>query len=90
LEVWRARQEERLGPSGEDNPQVQTAPAQRDKAQIDLMHTRVTAPVDGVVTNTVLSVGQFVGTGQHVANAGGWVNLEHSRKSTATSARSTS
>jgi multidrug resistance efflux pump len=58
---------ERLGPQGEDNPQMQTALAQREKAQIDLMHARVVAPVDGAVTNTVLSVGQFVGAGQHVA-----------------------
>ena len=63
--------------SGEDNPQIQAALAQREKAQIDLMHARVTAPVDGVVTNTVLSVGQFVGAGQHVATiidtASAWI-----------------
>ncbi len=58
---------ERLGPQGEDNPQFRTASAQREKAQIDLMHARVVAPVDGAITNTVLSVGQFVGAGQHVA-----------------------
>ena len=66
-EAQLAQSRERLGPQGEDNPQIQTALAQREKAQIDLMHARVTAPVDGVVTNTVLSVGQFVGSGQHVA-----------------------
>jgi multidrug resistance efflux pump len=58
---------ERLGPQGEDNPQFRTAAAQREKAQIDLMHARVVAPVDGVMTNTVLSVGQFVSAGKHVA-----------------------
>ena len=76
-EVQLAQSQERLGPKGEDNPQVQTALAQREKAQIDLMHARVTAPVDGVVTNTVLSVGQFVGAGQHVATiidtASAWI-----------------
>ncbi|WP_373504897.1 HlyD family secretion protein [Aestuariivirga sp.] len=66
-EVQLAQATERLGPQGEDNPQIQSALAQREKAQIDLMHARVTAPVDGAVTNTVLSVGQFVGSGQHVA-----------------------
>ena len=66
-EAQLAQSRERLGPQGEDNPQIQTALAQREKAQIDLMHARVTAPVDGAVTNTVLSVGQFVGSGQHVA-----------------------
>ena len=58
---------ERLGPQGEDNPQFRTAAAQREKAQIDLMHARVVAPVDGVMTNTVLSVGQFVSAGKHMA-----------------------
>ncbi len=66
-EAQLAQSRERLGPQGEDNPQFQTAAAQREKAQIDLMHARVVAPVDGIVTNTVLSVGQFVGAGQHVA-----------------------
>ena len=66
-EAQLAQSRERLGPAGEDNPQVQSALAQREKAQIDLMHTRVVAPVDGAVTNTVLSVGQFVGAGQNVA-----------------------
>lgn len=66
-EAQLAQARERLGPQGEDNPQIQAALAQREKAQIDLMHARVVAPVDGVVTNTVLSVGQFVGAGQHVA-----------------------
>jgi multidrug resistance efflux pump len=58
---------ERLGPQGEDNPQFRAAAAQREKAQIDLMHARVVAPVDGAITNTVLSVGQFVSAGKHVA-----------------------
>jgi multidrug resistance efflux pump len=66
-EAQLAQLRERLGPEGEDNPQVQSALAQREKAQIDLMHARVVAPVDGAVTNTVLSTGQFVGAGQHVA-----------------------
>jgi multidrug resistance efflux pump len=66
-EAQLAQSRERLGPEGEDNPQVQAALAQREKAEIDLMHARVVAPVDGAITNTVLSVGQFVGAGQHVA-----------------------
>ncbi len=66
-EAQLAQSRERLGPQGEDNPQIQAALAQREKAQIDLMHARVVAPVDGAITNTVLSVGQFVGAGQHVA-----------------------
>ncbi len=35
----------RLGPQGEDNPQFRAASAQREKAQTDLMHARVMAPV---------------------------------------------
>lgn len=66
-EAQLAQSRERLGPQGEDNPQIQAALAQREKAQIDLMHARVVAPVDGAITNTVLSIGQFVGAGQHVA-----------------------
>jgi multidrug resistance efflux pump len=66
-EAQLAQARQRLGPQGEDNPQVRTARAQRERAQIDLLHARVVAPVDGAVTNTVLSVGQFVGAGQHVA-----------------------
>lgn len=66
-EAQLAQSRERLGSQGEDNPQFRTAAAQRDKAQIDLMHAQVVSPVDGAITNTVLSVGQFVGAGQHVA-----------------------
>lgn len=66
-EAQLGQSRERLGPQGEDNPQFKTAAAQREKAQIDLMHARVVSPVDGAITNTVLSVGQFVGAGQHVA-----------------------
>ncbi len=79
-EAQLAQARQRLGPQGEDNPQVRTAMAQREKAQIDLLHARVTAPVDGVITNTVLSVGQFVGAGQHVATiidtASVWVEAQ--------------
>jgi multidrug resistance efflux pump len=67
----------RLGPQGEDNPQVRAALAARERAQIDLRYTTVAAPVDGVATNTVLSVGQNVGAGQHVATvidtASAWI-----------------
>jgi multidrug resistance efflux pump len=66
-EAQLSQSRERLGPAGEDNPQVQTALAQREKAQIDLAHARVVAPVDGAITNTVLSVGEFVSAGKHVA-----------------------
>src|SRR3954454_20222748 len=54
----------RLGSTGDDNPAIQLAQAQLSRALIDLASTKVTAPVDGVVTNTVLSPGQFAATGR--------------------------
>ena len=44
-----AQAREQLGPKGEDNPQVQEAVADLDKARFDLSKTTVTAPSDGVV-----------------------------------------
>ncbi len=72
-----AQARQRLGPQGEANPQVRAALAARERAQIDLRNTRVTAPVDGAVTNTVLSVGQYAATGQQMATiidtASAWI-----------------
>jgi multidrug resistance efflux pump len=53
-----------LGPQGNDNPQFKEAVAALEKARLDLLHTTVLAPSDGVVTNLRLGVGQVVGTGQ--------------------------
>jgi multidrug resistance efflux pump len=61
-ELERARQ--RLGPPGEDNPQVRQARVALEQARLDLQYTTVTAPADGVITNLRLSVGQFVSRGQ--------------------------
>ena len=55
---------EQLGPKGEDNPQVQEAVADLDKARFDLSKTTVTAPSDGLVTNLQLAGGQVVTAGQ--------------------------
>ena len=57
----------RLGATGQDNPQIQGALAQLARARLDLRDTRVLAPVDGVVTNTVLATGQFATAGRTVA-----------------------
>lgn len=57
----------RLGPTNEDNPQIKLAIAQYQRARIDLNDTEVRAPVDGVVTNTVLAPGQFASAGHTVA-----------------------
>jgi multidrug resistance efflux pump len=53
----------RLGPEGEDNPAIRAARAQLERARIDLAATRVTAPLDGVATNSVLTPGQFAAAG---------------------------
>lgn len=55
---------EQLGPGGADNPELREAVAGVEKAQLDLLRTKVVAPMDGVVTNLQLTLGQFVGAGQ--------------------------
>lgn len=61
-EVERARQE--LGPQGQDNPQFREALATVEQAKLDLVHTTVVAPSDGVITNLQLIDGEFVAVGQ--------------------------
>lgn len=67
----------RLGPAGEDNPAIRLARAQLERALIDLAATRVTAPLDGVVTNTVLTAGQYAAAGRSLVTivdvASAWV-----------------
>ncbi|MCL3883256.1 HlyD family secretion protein [Marivita sp. GX14005] len=53
-----------LGAQGEDNPAIEAAQTQLERAQYDLASTTVTAPHRGVVTNVMLSEGQFLGAGQ--------------------------
>lgn len=57
----------RLGPADAENPQIKLALAQLQRARIDLSDTEVRAPVDGVLTNTVLAPGQFASAGRTVA-----------------------
>lgn len=52
-----------LGPEGADNPTILAAAAQLERAQYDLASTTVRAPHFGVVTNVLLSEGQFLGAG---------------------------
>jgi multidrug resistance efflux pump len=61
-ELERARR--KLGPVGEDNPQMLQARVALEQAKLDLAYTTVIAPADGVITNLRLSVGQFVSRGQ--------------------------
>jgi multidrug resistance efflux pump len=55
---------EQLGPAGKDNPQLRAALAALERAQLDLEHTTIHAPSDGVVTNLQLSIGKVVTVGQ--------------------------
>jgi multidrug resistance efflux pump len=61
-EVERARQE--LGPQGNDNPEFREALAAVEQAKLDLLHTTVSAPSDGVITNLQLTEGEYVAVGQ--------------------------
>ena len=57
----------RLGPQSDDNPAIAAARAGLQRAVIDLVATRVVAPVDGILTNTVLAPGQFAAQGRTAA-----------------------
>lgn len=59
LESARAQ----LGPEGKDNPAIMGAQSQLEQAQYDLNSATVHAPHYGVVTNVLLSEGQFIGAG---------------------------
>lgn len=63
-EAELAKAEELLGPSGNDNPQLQAALAGLEKARLDLVRTIVRAPSSGVVTNLQLTIGKVVSVGQ--------------------------
>lgn len=52
-----------LGSQDADNPAIAAAQAQLERTQYDLSSTDVLAPHLGVVTNVLLSEGQFVGAG---------------------------
>jgi multidrug resistance efflux pump len=58
----QARQE--LGPQGADNPQIRETLAVLEQARLDLTHTTLLAPGDGVVSNLQLNIGQFAAAGQ--------------------------
>jgi multidrug resistance efflux pump len=57
---------QKLGPAGDDNPQLQQARAALAQARLDLTNTTVLAPADGMITNLRLSKGQYASRGQAV------------------------
>lgn len=52
-----------LGEAGERNARVQQALAALEQAQVNLSHTEVVAPTDGVVTDVRVDRGNFAGAG---------------------------
>jgi membrane fusion protein (multidrug efflux system) len=54
------------GTSVDDNPDVAAAKAALDQARLDLERTVIRAPIDGVVTNRQVQVGQRVAAGTSV------------------------
>ena len=75
-EVERAKQE--LGPKGNDNPQFREALAAVEQAKLNLLHTTISAPSDGVITNLQLTEGEFVPVGQaaltFIDTSDAWIN----------------
>jgi multidrug resistance efflux pump len=68
----------RMGDAGNSNAQIRQALAALAQAELDLSHSTVVAPSDGVVTNLRLSPGQFASRGtpvlSFVANGPRWIS----------------
>ena len=75
-QLEQARQQ--LGPQGRDNPELRTALAALERAQLALADTVVTAPTLGLVANLRLAAGQFVAAGHPVVTfidpEAGWIS----------------
>lgn len=69
-----------LGVTGDENPQIRSAQLGLERAEYDLLSTKVVAPRRGVVTNLQLAPGQFVGAGQpaltFIEDEGVWITAE--------------
>ena len=51
------------GALGTDNAAVKSAQSALEEARLDLQHTRITAPADGIVGDFDLRPGSYVGAG---------------------------
>lgn len=60
----KAKQE--FGPRNIDNPEIQSALNKQEQALLNLNHTKLLAPADGVVTNMNLGIGDYAGAGQPI------------------------
>lgn len=58
----KAKQE--FGPRGEENPEIQTVLNKLEQSLLNLNHTKLVAPGNGVMTNMNVVVGDYAATGQ--------------------------
>ncbi len=65
-ESWAANEALIAGTTVDTNPDVAAAKARLDQARLDLERTVIRAPIDGVVTNRQIQVGQRVSAGAAV------------------------
>jgi membrane fusion protein (multidrug efflux system) len=65
-ESWAANQALIAGSNVDTNPEVAAAKAKLDQAKLDLQRTVIRAPIDGVVTNRQVQVGQRLAAGTAV------------------------
>ncbi|GIU27807.1 HlyD family secretion protein [Shewanella schlegeliana] len=61
-ELEKAKQE--FGPRDIENPEIQSVLNQQEQALLNLNHTKLIAPTDGVITNMNVAVGDYASTGQ--------------------------
>ena len=65
-ESWAANEALIAGSTIDTNPEVAAAKAKLQQARLDLERTVIRAPIDGVVTNRQVQVGQRVSAGSPV------------------------
>ena len=65
-ESWAANQALIVGSTVDTSPEVAAAKARLDQARLDLERTVIRAPIDGVVTNRQVQVGQRISAGSPV------------------------
>lgn len=75
-----ASAEAELGIAGAKNPRVKAAQLKLERAQLDLLYTKVVAPTIGVVTNLDLAIGQYVSAGSaaltFIDGRGAWITAD--------------
>lgn len=57
------RQQDAIGPLGENNPSIKAAISQLEKTQLDMGYTAVTATSDGIIESFNIEVGYFASAG---------------------------